>query len=170
MFLDIHELEIHKIEFKDTLAPGRIDFGEDMRQVEPLEIEGTAELLDTEIRVTGHLKTLMESACDRCLEPSRMKADTDFDLFYRSAATIPGGEDVEISISELDVGFYQGDGLLLEDVIKEQVLLALPMKNLCKPDCLGLCLVCGKNRNLGDCVCTPPPKDDRWAALQKLKQ
>jgi DUF177 domain-containing protein len=168
MFLDVHELELHEIFIDETLAPGKIDFGRGIQQVEPLQVKGSAELVETEIHLEGSLQTAVEVSCDRCLEPARRKAEVEFDLYYRPIQTIARNEEVEMTEDDLDIGFYQGNGLMLEDAVKEQVLLALPMKNVCRPDCAGLCPVCGQNRNLKECGCRPPVKDLRWAPLEKL--
>jgi uncharacterized protein len=169
MFLDVRELERDQILFRESLPPGRIDFGQDVWQVEPLGVRGSAELLASEIHLRGHLRTAVEVPCARCLERSRRPVELDFDLFYRSIQSIAREEDVAIKPSELDVGFYQGHGLLLEDVLKEQILLSLPMKSICRPDCAGLCPQCGQNRNLADCGCRPADTDGRWAPLARLK-
>ena len=168
MFLDVHVLELHEVHFNETLPPGKIDFGLGIAQVEPLQVNGSAELIETEIHLHGSLRTEVEISCDRCLEPARSKAEMDFDLYYRPIQTIAKSEEVEMTKDDLDIGFYQGHGLMLEDTVKEQVLLALPMKNVCRPDCKGLCPVCGQNRNLKECGCRPPVKDLRWAPLEKL--
>ena len=170
MFLDIHELELHKIHFDQTLRPGQIDLGRDVTQVEPLRIRGWAELLETEIHLQGSLRTEVELVCDRCLEPMRHKSEVDFDLYYRPMATIAESVEVEIAKDELDIGFYEGNGLALEETAKEQILLALPMKNICRPDCAGLCPQCGKNRNLSDCGCQPAMQDPRWSTLQERSE
>jgi uncharacterized protein len=94
----------------------------------------------------------------------------DFDLFYRPIQTISRNEEVEMKGEDLDIGFYHGDGLLLEDALREQILLALPIKNICRDDCAGLCPRCGQNRNLGPCACPPSPADERWAPLARLKR
>jgi uncharacterized protein len=78
-------------------------------------------------------------------------------------------EEVELAEADLEVGFYQGNGVQLEDALKEQILLALPMRSLCRPDCKGLCPQCGQNRNLVQCGCPPQVADIRWAALEGLK-
>ena len=169
MFLDIHDLELHKIDFEESLPPGRIDCGPGIRQVGELVVRGSAELLASEIHLVGSLQTEVERACDRCLEPTRRKAEMDFDLFYSPMQTIAKSEDVEMTPDDLGIGFYEGDGLLLEDAIQEQVLLALPMKNVCRPDCAGLCPQCGQNRNLAECGCRLPVKYLRWTPLEKLK-
>lgn len=173
MFLDIHELERlpqKKREFQAHLPPGRIDFGEEVKEVEPLDAEGSAELLQSDIRLRGRLRTVMETPCARCLEPIRHPLDLEFDLFYRPMQTIAREEEVEITRAELDVGFYEGSGLMLEDALKEQILLALPMKSLCRPDCAGLCPQCGQNLNRGKCACRPLAGDDRWAPLADFRK
>lgn len=168
MFLNIHELELHEILFDESLPPGRIDFGNGITQVEPLAVRGSAQLVDTEIHLQGSLQTVLEVSCDRCLEPVRRSVQTEFDLFYEPIQRIAKNEEVEITKDDLDIGFYHGDGLLLEDVVKEQVLLTLPMKNVCRPDCAGLCPHCGQNLNLGNCGCRPPAEDTRWSRLHNL--
>lgn len=169
MFLDIRDLERDQMVFDGQVLPGRIDFGGDLRQVEPLEVRGTAALLASEIRLQGSLRTVMEVPCARCLEYTRRPVELQFDLFYRPINTIAREEEVEVRPADLDIGFYHGNGLWLEDVLKEQILLALPMKSICRPDCAGLCPQCGQNRNLADCGCRPAA-DERWTPLAKLKQ
>jgi len=80
-----------------------------------------------------------------------------------------GGQERAISSQETEIGYYQKDSLLLEDVLREQVLLSLPVRTLCKPDCKGLCPRCGKNRNLEACTCEEGPADPRWEALSGLR-
>ena len=70
---------------------------------------------------------------------------------------------------ETEIGYYQKDSLLLEDVLREQVLLSLPVRTLCKPDCKGLCPRCGQNRNHQTCTCDKGPSDPRWEALGGLR-
>ncbi len=169
MFLDIHELERERIALDQVLPPGRIDFGEDVWQVEPLEVHGWAELVAGEIRLRGDFRTAIEVPCARCLERTRRPVAMDFDLFYRAIQTIARDEEVEIKGNDLDIGFFHGDGLLLEDALREQILLALPMKSICRSDCAGLCPQCGRNRNLGPCGCAPAPSDERWSPLARFK-
>ena len=169
MFLSVHELELQPIEFADTLPPGKIDFGSDVVQTEPLEIRGSAELLASAIRLRGQLRTAVEISCARCLEPCRRDIEKEFDLFYNPVATIAQEEVISVSKDELEIGFYHGDGLLLEDAIQEQVLLDLPIKDICRENCSGLCPSCGQNLNLAACGCKAALVDSRWAPLAKLK-
>lgn len=172
MFLSLKEMELRKLRFEETFPPGEILFsGGEFRQASPLRVSGSAELLpntEGEIRIRGRLSVSMEAECDRCLEAARLPIDLDFDLFYEPATAVPEREEVEVEAGEIEIGFYEGDGLELEDVLREQVLLALPMQKICRDDCRGICPVCGQNRNHADCDCELKPADDRWAELRNL--
>jgi uncharacterized protein len=170
MFIDIHELEREALEFEDVLPPGRLNLGQDVKQIESMAVSGAAELLDNEIHVTGSLTTVVETICDRCLESSRLPIDLEFDLFYRPMKTIAHEEEIELKPSELEIGFYEGNGLELDDVLKEQVLLALPVKRVCREDCKGLCPQCGQNLNVSTCACKSDKIDIRLAGLEKFKK
>ena len=174
MFLSIKEMEVRKVRFDETFQPGEIDFSsEDVRQSAPLHAAGTAELLantDGEVRIQGHLTVKLESECDRCLARAEFPLDAGFDLFYRSSRTLNRAEEVAIDEGEAEIGFYEGAGMELEDVLREQVVLLLPMQRVCSAGCKGICPVCGKNRNESACDCREEPADDRWSALRKISQ
>ena len=173
MFLSVKEMELRKIRFEEAFAPGLIDFaGEDVEQASPARVAGSAELLehtDGEVRVRGRYVVDMTAQCDRCLARARFPLDTSFDLFYRPMSHIARDEEVEIDEGEAEIAFYQGGGMELEDIVREQILLALPMQRVCSEACKGICPVCGKNRNEVACDCTVESAEDRWGALRKLE-
>jgi uncharacterized protein len=178
MFLDIQELERHPIEFKEEFQPGVLDFGEDLRQRTPLHTSGRAELVEEhhgkhkvviDIRLRGTLSASLELNCARCLEPVAQNVTRDFDLLYRPLGTDAGRDELSVTDAEAEIGYYQGEGLLLEDVLREQVLLAVPLKVTCREDCKGLCPHCGKNLNQEQCSCTVPLEDPRWSALKEIR-
>jgi uncharacterized protein len=170
MFFHIRDLELRAGRFDLSLAPGEIDFLDPkIRQTGPLKAAGKVELVsggDGEIRIQGHLTVDMEADCDRCLEPARTPVDSSFELFYTPVTEAVANEEVAIDASEAEIGFYEGDGIELNDVLREHVLLALPMQRVCRQDCKGMCPACGQNRNLKDCGCQAVPLDDRWEALK----
>jgi uncharacterized protein len=172
VFFSVQELEVKKVRFDVAFPPGEIQYDEDLRQATPLEVEGSAELLAHtlgEIRVRGHLKVRMRAECDRCLEQAEFPIDSNFDLFYRPATKAEYGEEVEIDEGETEIAFYQGGGIELEDVLREYVLLSMPMQRICREDCHGICPTCGQSRNLVSCGCVARPVDDRWSALKKFQ-
>src|SRR6266852_7918594 len=83
MFLDLKELAVRKLRIRKTYAPGSIDFhSAEIKQIEPLEVTATAELLEGQIRIEGQLETKIEMACARCLEPVVEEVSRSFDLIY----------------------------------------------------------------------------------------
>jgi uncharacterized protein len=152
-----------------------------------------------EIRVTGQVKVRLQSECDRCLEPAGFPIDSSFELYYRPvadgyldvnanrvgvnnaahrgrrpeaaiASRAVRVEEKSLDAGEAEMGFYEGDGLELKDVLREFVLLALPMQKLCNENCKGICPVCGQNRNQSECRCQSNAGDDRWAALKEIRK
>lgn len=171
MFLDIKELAVHKVHIHKNYAPGSIDYlSAEIKQIEPLGVTATAELLERQIRIEGNLETKVELVCARCLEPVVEEVSRSFDLFY---APLPKGakhQEERLKDDDTEIGFYQGEGIFLADVLKEQVLLALPVKVICQSDCRGLCPSCGANLNHEECRCETHAADPRLAPLARLKQ
>jgi uncharacterized protein len=171
MFLDVKDLAIRKVHIRKSYAPGSIDYGiSEVKQAEALEVLGTAELLEGQIRVTGGLETKIAMVCARCLEPVLEEVHRDFDLFYQPLRKGSKPEEERLKDDDTEIGFFEGEGLFLADVLKEQVLLSLPMKVICQSDCRGLCPTCGANLNHEECRCETHPSDPRLAPLARLKQ
>jgi uncharacterized protein len=178
MFLDIKELEIHPLDFEEEFPPDAIDLGNEARQRTALKTSGHAEVVEEhhgkheiikDIRLKGRLSTRLELQCARCLESVTQDVKRDFELLYRPLGADAGRDELSVTDAEAEIGYYQGDGLLLEDVLREQVLLALPLKVTCRPDCKGLCPHCGKNLNQEQCSCSNEVEDPRWAALKDVR-
>ena len=178
MFLDIKELELHPLDFEEEFQPDVIDLGGEARQRTPLKASGHAEIVEEhhgkheiikDIRLRGRLSTGLELQCARCLEPVNQEVTREFELLYRPLGTDAGRDELSVTDAEAEIGYYQGDGILLEDVLREQVLLALPLKVTCREDCKGLCLHCGKNLNEEKCSRSVPMEDPRWAALKEIR-
>ncbi len=128
--------------------------------------------LKTPIRITGcifnkgglitlqlSMVVVFSAPCDRCGLPT----DTEYTVtLEKSLAPEIEGED---SDSILPVPNYRLD---LSELVRDEVLLSLPMKHLCRPDCKGICVKCGKNLNSGDCGCSAKEIDPRLSALADL--
>ncbi|HEY6249956.1 MAG TPA: DUF177 domain-containing protein [Candidatus Angelobacter sp.] len=179
MFIKIKDLELRKIEFDQNFEPGLIDLGAEIQQKLPCHAWGRAELIREnrgarevveDIRLVGGFSTQVEVRCARCLDPVRRDVRESFDLIYRPQGVDARGPESSIGRAETEIGYYQGEGLLLEDVLKEQVLLALPVKLVCSSECKGLCPQCGRNLNVEDCDCVTTMSDPRWAALEDIRK
>jgi uncharacterized protein len=171
MFIDVNELAVRKTRIRKSYAPGTLDFHSgEFRQVGPLEVRATAELVEGQIRISGNLHAQLELVCARCIETVIEEISRDFDLYYRPMATIAKDDEFQLNLDETEIAFFEGDGLFLADVLAEQVLLALPMKVICRGDCRGLCPHCGANLNHEECRCETHAADPRMAPLARLKQ
>jgi uncharacterized protein len=178
MFFEIKDLELHPIEFAEKFEPGVIDLGLDYRQISPIETSGRADLVEEhhgkqkiiqDIRIQGQLTTSLESNCARCLEPLKQDVQRKFDLLYRPQGTDAGRDEMSVTDAEAEIGYYEGEGILLDDVVREQILLAVPLKLTCREDCKGLCPHCGQNLNQEKCSCAVTLEEPRWAALKEIR-
>jgi uncharacterized protein len=177
MFINVKELELRPIEFDEVFQPGAIGLGPDLRQAAPLTCEGRAELVREhqggkhsidDIRLVGDFATSIEVSCARCLEPVVRASARNFDLLYRPLGADAGRDELSVTGAEAEIGYYTGDGLLLEDLLREQILLTVPIKSVCREDCKGLCPHCGKNLNFETCSCVPHA-DARWGSLKEIR-
>lgn len=171
--IDVRELERRPVDFDLSFAPNALPLPDTWSPVSELRAEGRAELLDHHgsrtIRVRGKLEGRIQGECGRCLTTFERSADQPFDLFFYPIEMIARSEEVAVSGDDLDYGFYEDGGLLLSDVVGEQMQLWLPMRPLCQDECRGICPDCGANRNENECSCAENREDPRWEALQKLK-
>lgn len=171
MFISVQELQVKPIRFEVNIPAEEIDYGGTISQASPLHAEGKAQLLSHslgEIRIQGKLSVKMQATCDRCLELASFPVENEFDLVYMPEGEANSGED-EVDQGAIEVGFYQGGGLPLNDVLREVVLLALPMQLVCNEACKGICPACGQNRNQRDCGCSLQAADDRWNKLKQFR-
>jgi len=171
------QLENEPLQIAETFAPGSIDFTTGITQVGSLPVKGQADLivehrggsdLISDIRIRAAFEGNFEMECARCVDPVAVPLAGNFDLIFRPQEADADAGERAITVDETEIGYYEKSGLLLEDVVREQVLLSLPGRALCQPDCKGLCPRCGQNLNQAICSCEEAPVDLRWNALAGL--
>lgn len=121
------------------------------------------------VEVEGEVKTTLRQSCSRCLEEYEEILSTPFALTYTRElpeVTDDSGDDIEISAEEMGLIRFEGEEIDLRGAIQEQVVMALPLRPLCRQECKGLCPQCGANLNEGDCGCGPPDLNIKFAALR----
>ena len=107
--------------FPDALSEGAL--------IGPIEVKGMIRPVDDTAAFAGAARGLWRFECVRCLAP----VEAPWEARVEAEAPIDGGS------------------LDLAEEVRQSIALAQPMKVVCRPDCKGLCTVCRKNRNLGDC-------------------
>jgi uncharacterized protein len=183
MRLELSHIRQPETEFTKVLQPAEVQ-GEDeeYRITAPVDLQMVIHKDHDRFRLVGTVKTELELACSRCLEPFTMPIDREFDLRYlpprlgqgyvgqAGAEAEPDDETDEDEVEDDDVAvtFYRDEQIDLNELLREQFYLALPMKPLCAEDCQGICPQCGTNRNSAPCDCNPQWEDPRLAGLKSL--
>ncbi len=127
--------------------------------------------LPGEYVVEGDVAFTSDLRCSRCAEPYPFANSSSFHLRFRPRPeAVAENEEVEIHPGELDVEFYAERQIPLRYLADEQIQLTIPMKPLCEEKCLGLCPTCGANRNREECRCEASVVDERWGALQDIRE
>jgi len=103
--------------------------------------------------IKGRVQADPELECSRCLKVFLYHSDTELDISLAPEKALGTAPEHELGRSELDVEFYQGGEIEPLDLVKEQLLITVPMVSLHHPDCKGLCPVCGTDLNETDCGC-----------------
>lgn len=158
--------------FEHTYAEGELSLGdeEDARLLGDATVAGRASRKGEEINLRGEIRATVEAACDRCLRPVTLPLELEFreSLMPFGAETVSKEETV-LQSADLHYSVYEGDEIDVDELVREQVLLALPIRLVCRDDCKGLCPSCGADLNAGPCSCPREEVDPRWAALAALK-
>ena len=126
---------------------------------------------DDKVELQGRLQATLTLNCDRCLSSYDKEVDTGLQVLFEIESE---GSwhlyDLENNISDLDTVFLEEPVIDLDDVLRQQLYLALPMKNLCMEQCRGICFRCGANLNHAECGCADENKESPFAILAQLKK
>jgi uncharacterized protein len=140
---------------------------EDVSLTSPVISKLSLNKVGREIIIAGRLKADMEFQCSRCLKDFRQSLDIPVNVVYHPVEDAVM-EKHALKDDQMDMGFYQGDELDLQELLKEQILLNTQMKPLCNEQCRGLCPKCGKDLNEGQCNCSQKEIDPRLEVLKKF--
>jgi len=136
---------------------------------EGLAMRGVLEMSGDDVLLRGDLRGALEKPCARCLEPARIPVDLPLTVSFVEKSD--GDADEEDSDDADDIVFFDGDEIDLGLEMRDEILLAMPINPLCQDDCLGLCPVCGGNRNSVPCDCEERQRSvtSKLSALGRIK-
>lgn len=170
MKLDLGKIRQAASRYDRAFEPSEVEMpGDAYRIVAPVEVGFDIHKDKDQFRLVGTLRTELELACSRCLEPFRVPVALAFDQRYLPQASASAEEESEVAAEDLETSFYRDEEIDLNELVREQFYLALPMKPLCREDCQGLCPHCGTNLNTGACECAGAWEDPRLAPLKQVK-
>ena len=170
MLLDLNKLHGQREHFDRTFAPSAFDPQDsDYRVAAPVHLVLDVQRLGQDAYgLSGRATTRLEVDCSRCIEPFEVPVDAVFDLRYAPQSENAGDGEMEVADDDLTTAYYREGTVDLIDLLREQFVLALPMKPLCSDACRGLCPECGTNLNRTQCDCAPKWEDPRLASLKSL--
>ena len=142
------------------------EVGQGAFTLEKVDVAGSIRRYGQSLSFTGHLETILETTCGRCLEEAQLPIKADFS-YTLLPVTGTGKDEVELQTEDLEIVYYDGEIIDLAPMIAEQIILQIPVKVLCRESCQGLCPQCGTNLNMGGCDCRKDFIDPRWAVLKK---
>jgi|YelNatPaOPRAMG01_1025707.scaffolds.fasta_scaffold00567_21 uncharacterized protein len=162
MMIKISNLKegIHFFEFSENVE--KIDLGEPFSGNVLVNVE--LNKLSNQIVIKAGIKVHANFECDRCTANYDEILENSYEMVYLSDSRHEHGDDLNVVYLTSDA-----DKIILDEEVRDYVLLSVPMKKLCKEDCKGLCPVCGKDLNEGMCNCLRDNIDARWQPLMELK-
>ena len=135
-----------------------------------VEVAGTLSISGKDIFLSGKIKTELTLQCSRCLDPFQFPVESKVTAHFVPREE-PEQQEVELSASDIDIEYYDGNRVDISQPVHDQIFLALPFVPVCREDCKGLCAECGKNLNKGACGCSQEgPVDPRLEVLRSLKE
>jgi|SRR5208283_543509 len=150
------------LEFNENIAL------ESVKTASPMHAVLNIRTIGSEVVVNGILEGEVELVCSRCLNAFTLGVQPQINVVYEPSEVINKEEHHKLKRDELDTGFYKNDTLDTDEVLLEQLLLNLPMKPLCSPECKGICPGCGTDLNVSGCNCTVSEIDTRLKVLEQL--
>lgn len=168
MLIDLTSVGTSPKKLRTEFAGTLIDLEGEGEVIGDARFDGESFRDEKRVHISGMISAEVAIDCTRCLEPLRRKIEVAFDDVFVDAAHESRSSETELTIADMDESLVIGGRVDLAEVVREQVLLALPEQIFCREDCRGLCPKCGGNRNLIDCSCDREELDPRWAALKNL--
>ncbi len=143
-------------------------------RIEARSVEGNAKVttLRDAVLVQGDVTADVGLECSRCLEMFDLPVEATLEEQFEPVIDVYTGAPVRREEHEHSDTAFQIDANHMMDLtepVRQALLVALPMKPLCREDCAGICPQCGANRNETQCGHTEETVDDRWSGLRSLR-
>lgn len=157
-------------EFTHQYRPDELEFADERVVIlEPPRVQGRVARDGSTFKISGRMSARVKVECDRCLQDVELPVDSEFNLEYVTADQYAQLNAAELSEEDLQLSIYDGEVFDIDEIVREQLLLAIPYQAVCQETCRGFCPSCGTNLNFNKCDCREVEIDPRWAALKDLQ-
>ena len=151
------------------VPPGSIDTSDINEGVpEHIHFKGEIAMVNRRYFVSGKILSPWKLTCARCLKSFTWNLDTAFRTILTASITEDAPKSRRMNDEMLDESILEGDEIDLGQILREQMILHLPMKPICSDQCRGLCPECGRDLNEGNCECKKSPADPQLMKLRNL--
>jgi uncharacterized protein len=162
MYIKISNLSdgVHNFNFDESVTKINLEepfFGNFLADIELSKIVNQI-IIKADLDVNAHFE------CDRCSNDFDTKLDGNFKIVYFLGNKPDGDENDNLVYLPITA-----DRIEIGKDLRDFALLSIPMKKICREDCKGLCFICGKDLNEGECDCDKSKTDSRWLPLMELK-
>ncbi len=169
MRIELASLDEGKGRFAHSYDEGELVLEEErLRLLQPPTVSGQIRQADRRAHVKGSVVARVQVECDRCLKPIELPVDSSFKLEYVTQQDYQEQQAIELTEDDLDLTVFDGEVIDIDELVTEEILLAVPDHVLCRDDCKGICPRCGADRNSVLCGCEAADIDPRWARLKEL--
>jgi uncharacterized protein len=140
-----------------------------LKLLRPVNVVLNLDRQQDHVRVTGKIEGDLEVSCHRCLKPFPLALNELVDLYLFEKVRMPKEQEKELEPEELVYEFFDGEVIDVDQLVAEQIFLALPVKVLCVEECKGICPGCGANLNEEACRCNADSGQSPIAKLKSLR-
>ncbi len=170
MRVELASLEGHEGKFAHDYEPGELTLDEERIDLaEPPGVAGRIRRVGARIMVEGQIAAGTRVECDRCLAPIATPVNTEFRVEFVTPDVYQAEQAAQLAEEDLALSVFDGEVIDVDEIVREQLLLAVPSYSLCEENCRGLCPVCGVDRNRIECNCHSAETDPRWSGLENLR-
>ena len=170
MLVNIHQITEDGLDFEIERPGFVVEEGKESLPLSQVRADFHLEWEDRQIHICGGVSAVMVIHCSRCSKEFSLPVRESFDFRAIPPLDLKFPETQELSSDELEITFLEGEEIDLEQIMRENIYLSIPLRPLCSESCRGLCPHCGRDLNEGDCGCPEGALDPRFQALEILRR
>lgn len=169
LVIDLAKIPVYGLTLDTEVIPA-VPQDDDLALTTPVRVRGRLTRVMEQVYFQGSVCGTVAVPCSRCLDMVHDAFAADLQIVFLPAGAYGTSDETaqDRITDDLDLYLHDGVQLDLNPVVREHVIMAFPVQTLCREDCVGLCQVCGINRNEQSCACQEESGDPRFAILKRL--
>lgn len=170
MLLNLHQIPEEGLDFDLERPNLLLDEGEGSMTLQQVRASFHLAWERSQLHISGRVSAVIRMRCSRCYQEFSFPTGENFDFLGLPMLDLRFPDNQRLSPQEMEITFLRGDEIDLDEIIRENIYLSIPIQPLCSESCPGLCSRCGKDLNEGNCTCPEEQGDPRFQSLESLRQ